>query len=508
MDLKTYLQILWRRKWVILLTAAATILVVVAGTLMTAPVYRASSILRVATPSTGTFQANDYELPYADRLMNTYASIATSGPVLDELAQRLEVDNPPEVDVEILANTELMRIRVEDRNPGVAARAANLLAEILIDRSRELDAGSGQSAREILNEQLTQVREEMDQASQEYEDLVAQFPVDSEPVIAASRVIEMKQGIYSTLLQQYEQARFREAVETNTLSVIEPATIPRTPSSPRMILNVGLGTIIGLVGGVGLAFLFENLDSRLYTTEQIETATGLSTLGKIPLVPRKRQFTYFNGTSPEGEALRHLRTTLFGFEREVPLQALLIASAEPGEGKSTVAASLALATAQSGRKVIVVDSDLRLPALHERFGLPNKRGLSTVLRQEVTLAEAIQDTETPRLQVLTSGSLPPNPAELLGSPQMADLIAQLKAEFDVVLLDAPALLAVTDAATLAPLVDGVVLVVGRSRVRREAVRAARRQLENVKAKLIGVVVNRANDLHHYDYYQKEAVDLA
>lgn len=508
MDLKTYLQILWRRKWVIVLTAAATILVVIAGTLMMTPIYTASSILRVATPSTGTFQVNDYELPYADRLMNTYANIATSNPVLDELAQRLEVDNPPQVEVDILANTELMRITVEDQHPGVAAEAANLVAEILIDRSRELDAGSGQTAREILNEQLVQVREELDQALQEYEELVAQFPADSERVLAAGRVIDLKQGIYSTLLQQYEQARFREAVEIDTLSIIEPATIPRWPSSPRMPLNLALGAIIGLVGGVGLAFLFENLDTRLYTTEQIETVTGMPTLGKIPNVPRRRQIAYFNGTSPEGEALRHLRTTLFGFEREVPLQALLVTSAEPEEGKSTVAASLALATVQSGRKVIVVDGDLRLPTLHERFGLANKRGLSTVLRQEVALDEAIQDTEIPRLQVLTSGPLPPNPAELLGSSQMAGLIAQLKEQFDVVLLDAPALLAVTDAATLAPLADGVVLIVGRSRVRREAVQAARRQLENVKARLIGVVVNRADDLHHYNYYRKEVVEVA
>jgi non-specific protein-tyrosine kinase len=154
-------------------------------------------------------------------------------------------------------------------------------------------------------------------------------------------------------------------------------------------------------------------------------------------------------------------------------------------------ANLAFAIAQSGRRVVVVDGDLRRPALHELFGLSNEMGLSSVLKQELSLDEAVQSSRMPGVQVLTSGPLPHNPAEWLNSPQMAALIERLGHQCDMVLVDAPALLAVTDAAVLAPTVDGVLLVVERTQARREAVRAARQQLVDVKARWVGLVVNRA-----------------
>jgi non-specific protein-tyrosine kinase len=267
-------------------------------------------------------------------------------------------------------------------------------------------------------------------------------------------------------------------------------------------MNIALGFMVGLAGGVGLAFLFENLDITLYTTKQVEEVTELPALGKIPTARRRRQVSLFNGNSPQAEAFRCLRTNIFTLDHDAPLQTLLITSAEPREGKSTIVTSLALAIAQSGRKVVVVDSDLRRPTLHKVFDLSNKVGLSSVLSQEITLEEAVQDSQVSGIQVLTSGPLPSNPAELLGSPHMTALIEQLARQFDTVLFDAPSLLAVTDAAVVAPIVDGVVLVVGRAQARRKAVRAACKQLTDVKAKSIGAVVNRAERDSSYDYYYR------
>jgi succinoglycan biosynthesis transport protein ExoP len=433
MELGAYLAILWRRKWVIAVTVAVTVTVVVMGTLMMTPQYEASATLRVMTATGGSADWVNYEVMYTDRLMNTYVEIATSRPVLGELVRRLGLGKPPQIEVEILPDTELFQITVEDPNPIVAREAANALAEILVARSEELHTGK----------------------------------------------------------------RVRDFV-----SVIEPAFAPSAPSKPPTKRNIALGFMVGLAGGIGLAFLFENLDTTLYTTEQIKEVAELSTLGKIPTARRQRQVTFFNGNSPQGEAFRRLRTHIFTLDQGMPLQTLLVTSAEPREGKSTIVANLALAIAQSGRKVIVVDGDLRRPTLHRIFDLSNEIGLSSILKQEATLDEAAQDSKIAGVQVLTSGPLPSNPAELLGSPQMTALIEQLAQQFDMVLLDTPSLLAVTDAAVLAPTVDGVVLVVGRAQAQREAVRAAHQQLVYVKARSIGVVVNRAEQDGSYYYYHR------
>jgi len=502
MELRAYLAILWRRKWVIGVTLAVTMTFTIIATLMQTPTYVASTTLRVLTATSGTFDRITYDIKYAERVMNTYVEIATSSPVLEDLVERLGLDRPPQIDVEIVPNTELIRIEVEGTDPTLAALAANTLAEILTFRSKELYSGGGRSAQEILSAQLDQIGHELEQARKEHENLVTQFPDDVERITAASRSIELKEDTYNMLLDQYEQVRIREAILSNTLSVVEPAMASHAPSKPRKELNIALGFMVGLAGGVGLAFLFENLDTRLYATEEIKKVTELPVLGQIPTARRQRQIALSNGNSSQGEAFRRLRTNIFALDHDAPMRTLLVTSAEPREGKSTIVANLALSIAQSGRSVIAVDGDLRLPTLHRVFDLPNEIGLSSILKQEATLDEAAQDSKIPGVHVLTSGPLPPNPAELLDSPQMAALIEQLAQQFEVVLLDTPSLLAVTDAAVLAPIVDGVVLVVGRTRGRRGAVQAARQQLADAKARSIGVVVNRAEKDSCYSYYYR------
>jgi capsular exopolysaccharide synthesis family protein len=502
MEIRNYIVILWRRKWVIAVTVAVTLTVAVIGTLMATPTYVASTTLRVLTPSSGSVDWASYDMGYTNRLMNTYVRIATTGPVLEELVQRLGLNESPRIEVEILPNTELMHITVEDPNPVLAAEAANALADMLIAQSRELYTGGGKTAWEILGEQLTQIDDELSQARKEYEALITQSPEDSERITAASRSIALKEETYATLLDQYERARVKEAMQANTVFVVEPAVPPPSPSKPRKKLNVALGCMVGLSGGLGLAFLFENLDTTLYTTQQIEEVTALSALGRIPAANRKPPSAFFNGNSPQGEAFRRLRANVLALDQDVTLRTLLVTSAEPREGKSTVVANLAFAIARSGRKVIVVDADLRLPTLHKIFGLSNEIGLSSVLKQEAALDEAVQDSHISGVRVLTSGPLPPDPAELLGSSQMTALIKQLAQQFDVILLDAPSLLAVSDAAVLASIVDGVLLIVGRAQARREAVRAACQHLADVNSRPVGFVVNRAEQDGSYNYYYR------
>jgi succinoglycan biosynthesis transport protein ExoP len=500
MDIRHYIAILWRRKWVIAIAAAVTVAVTIIGLLRATPTYVASTTLRVLTATAGSVDWVDYDTRYAERLMNTYTKIATSGPVLQELADRVGLDEPPEIEVEIVANTELMRVTVEDRDPALAAQVSNTLAEILVVQSEKLYSGGGRKAYEILGQQLAQLEDELRQARTEYGSLVAQAPEDSERIAAAGRSIEFKEETYATFLEQYEQVRAREAMRANMLSVVDPATPPRTPSKPRRALSIALGLAVGSIGGLGVAFLLENLDTTLYTTQRIQEVTDLPVLGRIPPAKRQWQVALFNGNPLQAEAFRRLRTTVFTVGRDVPLRTLLVTSAGPGEGKSTVVANLAFAIAQAGRRTIVLDGDLRQPTLHKIFDLSNELGLSSVLRHEVSLDGAVQNSTIPGVCVLTSGPLPPNPAELLDSPRMTALIEQLAQQFDIVLLDTPALLAVTDAAVRAPTVDGVMLVVGRAQARREAVQAACQHLSDVKARWVGVVVNRAEQNGSYYGY--------
>jgi non-specific protein-tyrosine kinase len=204
----------------------------------------------------------------------------------------------------------------------------------------------------------------------------------------------------------------------------------------------------------------------------------------------------YNGDSAQAEAFRCLRTSIFALDGAAPLQTLLVTSAEPGEGKSTVVANLAVSIAQSGRRVIAVDADLRRPSLHKIFDMSNEIGLSNVLTEAI----AANDIASSLLTVLASGPRPSNPTELLGSTRMLDLLKQLMQRFDVVLLDTPSLVSAGDAAVLAPMVDAVLLVIGRGQARREAVHAACQQLVAVKARSVHLIVNRAEADGRYSHH--------
>jgi capsular polysaccharide biosynthesis protein len=312
MNLKVYLAILWGNKWVILTTVLVTVAVVTTLTIMTTPTYTATATLRVATAASGTVSYSDYM--YADRLMNTYVKLATSGPVLGALAEKLGITQIPEIKVVPVPNTELIQISVVSADPRLAQSAANTLGEILVAQSKELYSGGGKSPLEILGDQLAQAEAELKQARLDYEALVASSPKATEEVAVANKTIELREKTYASLLEEYEQARLREALQENTISVVVPAVIPLAPSQPRVAINIALGFVVGLCGGVGLAFLVENLNSRLYTSEQIEELTGLTLLSKIPATKRKLLSPSNNGNHPPDmplyEAFRRLRTNI------------------------------------------------------------------------------------------------------------------------------------------------------------------------------------------------------
>lgn len=496
MELRQYLAIIQRRKWIIILTTIVSTIIVAVLTFLATPQYVSRTTLRVA---------NVTDISYTQLLMNTYARIATGGTVKAQLRDRIDIDGPLEVGVEIIPGTELMVITAEASDPEQAQAIASETAKILAAQSREIYSGSAQTTTEILNQQLDEASKDLEEARAGYDDLLQSSPENTAALSALNQSIALKERTYATLLDQYEKARVSEALLANSISVVEPASFPINPSTPRTTLNIVLGIVVGLVAGIALAFLIDNLDTRLYTSEQIEAVTMLPTVGKIPTSKDELGIARLNnGHFPQLEAFRRLRTNILTLDRQDKKLIIMITSAQRGEGKSTISSNLAVTIAQSGRRVVIVDCDMRLPTVHKMFNLPNKRGLTSVLTKEVELDEAILYSSFPRLHVLTSGPLPPNPTELLGSPQMASLVAQMKEDFDIVILDTPALLSVADAAVVAPIADEVIWVVSRAQTRKDDIETVRRQLNNVRVEAIEVVINRASESSDYTAYNPES----
>lgn len=503
MDIKYYLSVLQGNKWIIISTLVITTIVVIGATMLITPTYSASTTLRVATVATSSLSYTDYV--YADRLMNTYTKIATSGPVLAEMATKLNLRSMPEVKVSTISSTELIQIVVKSSDPIIAQNAANTLAEILITQSQELYSGGEKSTAEILSEQLAVAEIELNQARAESETLVAQSPNDTDSIARANLVTDLKQKTYETILEQYEAARVREAIRANTITVIEPAVLPVEPSEPKVLLNIGLGILVGLVGGIGLAFLFENLNPKLYTLDQIQMATDIDTIGKIPKIKRSGLFglrkNAINLYSPAfKESIQKLQAKITQLStNDHAIRSILVTSAVPGEGKSTIAANLALALGKVGQSVIILDCDLRRPTLHNIFKLPNIYGLSTLLTQQVMLIDVLQKSPNPNTWVLTSGPVVPNPIDLLGSSEMKSIIEILIQKFDYVILDSPAVLPVGDAIVLSAIVDKIVLVTRQAYCKEDALREAFKQLSNLNTEIIGMVVNEAKQNGNYYY---------
>lgn len=280
---------------------------------------------------------------------------------------------------------------------------------------------------------------------------------------------------------------------TVKVTVVEQAELPSVPVSPAPLRNLGLALVLGLIVGFGLALLRETLDMSVKSPDDVGATTGgLATLGAVPFDPEAAEHPLIGPTeahSRRSEAMRQLRTNLQFVDITEEPTSIVVTSSLPWEGKSTTSCNLAVTLAQAGVKVLLVEADLRRPRLMTYLGMEGAVGLTSVLIHRADVDEAIQSWGDGLLDVLPSGQIPPNPSELLGSPAMRDLLKQLQDRYDIVLLDSPPLLPVTDAAVLSVLADGVLIVVRANRTRREHLAQAVEALHAVDARILGVVLN-------------------
>ena len=286
------------------------------------------------------------------------------------------------------------------------------------------------------------------------------------------------------------------------VSVVRPAAAPEAPSSPNTKLNLALGLLVGLVLGAGFAVLRESLDTRVRSEEDVARVTTVPVIASIGFDDQASAAAFVaDPRSPYSESIRRLRTNLQFLDVENRPRSIVITSALPGEGKSTTAVNLAQSLSEAGGSVLLVDADLRRPSIAHSLGLESDAGLTTILIGRATLPEVVQAWGDARLHVLTSGQVPPNPSELLGSHAMAVLLSQMATRYDVVVLDSPPLLPVTDAALLAKLAGGALVVANSTKkLQRAQLGEALAALEAVGARVLGIVLNAQPRKKGQEYY--------
>jgi capsular exopolysaccharide synthesis family protein len=325
------------------------------------------------------------------------------------------------------------------------------------------------------------------------------------------RDVESSKQIYNTLLQRAQETGIQGDLRTSNVRIVDAADTPTAPVSPRRNLTLLLGLFGGGFIGIGFAFFFEYLDNRVKTPDEIETHLGLSSLGLIPVLPANSGIVnplVNTGVPPQfAEAFRALRTNILFSSAEEGSKSIVVTSTGPSEGKTMVASNLAIGMAQAGQRVLLIDADMRRPREHELFNMKQEPGLSNLLVGGATMADVAHKGPVANLWVMPAGKIPPNPAELLGSNRFGELLGSLKEHFDLVVVDTPPVMAVTDAAIAAHRASGVLFVVASDQTSRHAAQQALDQLEHARARFVGAVLNRVdleNNAYYYSrYYRKE-----
>ncbi|MFF2843312.1 polysaccharide biosynthesis tyrosine autokinase [Paenarthrobacter sp. NPDC057981] len=446
MDIRDYLRIL-RRNWMIVAILTLTgLLVGGAASIIVPPTYTAGTQLFVAIQNSGSAQELQQGNTFTQARVQSYVKTVTTPivlqPAIDELGLGITPTKLAEkVKVSTDLNTVLIKIDVSDHSPVQAAAVAQAISNSLIRAVESLERPKNGG---------------------------------SSPV---------------------------------SLSIIAPAEAPTEPSAPNTKLNLALGFLLGLAGGLGAALIRGTFDTRIRGEADLRQITDAPVLGGIAYdadSSKQPLLTEAHHQTPRAESFRTLRTNLRFANVSVRADSFIVTSALPGEGKSTTATNLAISLAQAGQRVCLVDADLRRPMVDQYLGLERSVGLTTALVGVADLEDLLQPWGNEQLSVLTSGSIPPNPSELLGSTEMQRLIQRLEAQFDTVVIDAPPLLPVTDAAVLSQHVGGVVVVVSAQKTRQPSLEKALQALSLVKANVLGVVLNRlptkGPDAYAYGYY--------
>lgn len=511
--LRDYLRTLAAQRWLLVMAVLAGALLGLAWQRLQWPLYRAEATLLLQSGA-GAALSEDYAmLLQRQQLANTYAQLLGDWPVAEDAAHSLGLagraawaDLGVRIRVEPLRETYLLRLTVDSYDPNLAWDIARTLPGAFAQRQAQDQALRGAALQRSFGQQLQAAADDV-AAAQGSLALRTQAAADGGAGDMQTRRLQQDLAhhrlTYDYLLHSLEQAR----VGLLAGVVVSVVTPPRLPGAPLPMLGATGAALLGMAAALLLVLAFvlllQRLDDTIRQPDDLRATLDVPVLAALAALdgesPAQRVVMRHAPLSPAAEGYRVLRTNLQFATVVRPLHTLLITSAGPAEGKSTTAANLALALAQAGRRVILVDADLRRPSQQRLFGKPNNQGLSAaLLHPTLSPLDFVCDSGISGLSLLLSGPLPPNPAELLASRRMQQIIIALCAAADVVIFDTPPALVAADALILAAQMDGTILVADQGRTRRVLAQQALARLVAVRARLLGAVLNR--DARQVAYY--------
>ncbi len=460
------------------------------------PIYQsATTILIDAAP--GTKPTSDYQsILGSERQAQTYGQLLVSAPLLDIVIQKLGLSRQADdlrrsIDVSVVRDTQLIRVQVRDPDAQRAADIANALVATFTTQTHEMQTARYAASKQRLEQQMAVLDKQTQQMSSQLSGLKDTSENKGEHDRLDTTLAQYHQS-YANLLQSYEQVRMAEAQTIASVDQVEPATMSQRPVAPRVLFNTLASAGVALLLAIGFALLYDLLDDRVKSPHEVSQQLGLPILGFInhaANISLARPLVDADPHSSFAEAFRSLRSNLQFATATSPVHTLLITSPAESDGKSTLVANLASVLAHAGKQVIVIDADLRHPRLHRCFDLRNSSGLSDLLVQPELQLDTLRPTAVHGVRLLTAGASPHNPAELLASGRLVDVLAHVQPHADVVLVDSPPLMGVTDAAILAQHVDAVIVVVRVGATTLPAGKQAVDQLRRANAKLLGIVIN-------------------
>ncbi len=504
MNLLLYFDILWNRRFLILLVVSLTLVAALGFTTLRPEVYQATATLRVLPYSTSSA---DYQVSYSDRVAKTFIERATSDAIKIKLMERLGLKTDPEYSIESVSGTELIEVSALDSTPAEALRITETLTAIILDPNEISQDGGGGASGDAIGKLIEETQQGLNQLEAQHRTLLAEANLDLAEIDAVAQQITAAERSLDLLQDRYTLALLARTVRDDAISLVQSALLPEFPESPSALVILVLGGVVGFAAGVMLAFVAEAADTRVYQRVQIEALRPASVLGSIPTIPRKaRGKLVVNHASTE--AFRRLAFTLAKPPDDEKCQILLVSSAQPREGKSTLVANLAQAFTQQGYKTLVIDWDLRRPSLHTFFGFENNEGLSNIYaayqsNMRDTFYATVQRLirrSSAGIYVLTAG-LPVTDLRGIFRPDFSNkLLNVLVRECDVILIDTPALMAAADVLALVGRASGVLLAAQRGTTSRAALQNALDNLEQCHANLLGIVLNQDTQSGSYKWY--------
>ena len=481
LTLRSYVQTVFKRKWWVISVALAGLMVGLVISISQPRQYAATAQVLVQATSQATALGTT-EQPVTSTDVQTMQELVTSSPVMS--AVRHQLGSAPPVTASEVAQTNVIDITAIAGSPAGAARIANAYASAFVSEQRTVALSSLAAAEAQLRGQISAITEQIKQLGTR--------------TGAASQVAALANQ-QAVLSEQLTQMQVSGTDVSGGVALVTPAQAPAAPSSPKPSEDGALGLLAGLILGLAAAFVRESVDDAVSSTETAEEFGGATVLAAVPLVNswKKRDkplvVSLARPMSPAAEAYRSLRTSLQFARQERDLRTILVTSPAAAEGKTATLSNLGAMFAQTGQRVVLVSCDLRKPRLGEFFGVGEQQGLTTAILGE----QAVEDLVLPlpgddNLWMLASGPLPPNPAELLNGTRIQEVFSALRRLFDLVLIDTPPVLPVTDAVVLASRADATLLVVAAGRTRRGDLRRAADKLAQVNASVVGLVLNETS----------------